>query len=151
MTRAGLVAFLRTERLGVVSTLGDDGAPQAAVVGLAVTDELELVFDAIVGSRKVRNLRRDPRIAVAIGWDRERTAQLEGRADEPVGAARDRIRAAYFAQFPDGPERLGWAGITHVRIRPHWARYSDFSARPPLIELLDLTPPSGGAAEEPAR
>jgi hypothetical protein len=48
-------------------------------------------------------------------------------------------RGGYFAQFPDGPDRLGWVGITHVRVRPHWARYSDFSAQPPPIGLLDLT------------
>jgi PPOX class probable F420-dependent enzyme len=138
MTRAEILAFLRSERLGVVSTLGADGGPQAAVVGLAVTDELELVFDAIETTRKVCNLRRDPRIAVAIGWEREITVQLEGVADEPMGAERERVRAAYFASFPDGRARLGWAGLTHVRIRPRWARYSNFAVAPPLIAELAL-------------
>ncbi|VIO80174.1 hypothetical protein [Bradyrhizobium ivorense] len=40
MTRAELLAFLRTHRLAVVSTI-HHGAPQAAVVGIGVADDLE--------------------------------------------------------------------------------------------------------------
>jgi len=39
VTRAELLAFLRRHRLAVVSTVRD-GAPQAAVVGIAITDAL---------------------------------------------------------------------------------------------------------------
>jgi hypothetical protein len=35
--------------------------------------------------------------------------------------------------FPDGRERLTWPGLIHVRVRPRWLRYSDFSSTPPLI------------------
>ena len=38
------------------------GGPQAAVVGFAVSDLLEIVFDTVTTSRKYQNLRRDPRI-----------------------------------------------------------------------------------------
>ena len=37
------------------------------------------------------------------------------------------------ASYPDGLARLVWPGITHVRIRPRWLRFSDFNQRPPLI------------------
>ena len=75
MTVDDVVAFIRTQTLGVVATLGPHGEPQAALVGFAVTDRLELVFDTVDSSRKVRNLRRDPRVAVVIGgaMDDERT------------------------------------------------------------------------------
>ncbi|WP_082077265.1 pyridoxamine 5'-phosphate oxidase family protein [Bradyrhizobium sp. LTSPM299] len=56
MTRAEFLAFLRKHRLAVVSTV-HDGAPQAAVVGIAVTDELEIIFDTLTTSRKFTNLR----------------------------------------------------------------------------------------------
>ena len=45
MTEAGLHSFLSQFRLGVLSTIADSGAPQSALVGVAVTPELELVFD----------------------------------------------------------------------------------------------------------
>lgn len=136
MTRAELVAFLSKNNHGVVATLAADGRPQSAVVGLAVSDGLELVFDALDDTRKVQNVRRDPRVSVTV-WGGEQTAQLEGLADEPTGAERDRLLAIYLATFPTGRERLSWPGLTHVRIRPTWARFSDFSATPgPRIELV---------------
>jgi len=127
MKRRELVQFLRRHRYAVQATSHADGAPQAAVIGIAVTDELEIVFDTLSSSRKLQNLRRDPRIALVVGWDEEQTAQLEGIADEPSGDDLDRLKACYFEAFPDGPERLGWPGITYVRVRLRWARYSDFN------------------------
>jgi hypothetical protein len=135
MTRTELIARLRRTRLAVEATVAAAG-PQAAVVGIAVTDRLELIFDTVASSRKLQNLRRDPRIAL-VAWEGEWTLQIEGMADEPTGADGDRIRAAYLSAFPDGVERLTWPGITHVRIRPTWLRYSDFATAPPTILELD--------------
>src|SRR5205814_8231963 len=85
MTRAQLVAFIGKHHLAVEASVAAGGTPQAAVVGIAVTEALELVFDTVDSSRKCANLRRDPRVALVIGWDEEQTVQLEGRADEPTG------------------------------------------------------------------
>ncbi|MCA1456178.1 pyridoxamine 5'-phosphate oxidase family protein [Bradyrhizobium sp. BRP22] len=64
MTRAELHAFLRKHRLAVVSTIGA-ASPQAAVVGITVTDALEIIFDTLATSRKYANLRADPRVAAS--------------------------------------------------------------------------------------
>ncbi|HXU65586.1 MAG TPA: pyridoxamine 5'-phosphate oxidase family protein [Polyangia bacterium] len=133
MTRADLVRRLREDRLAVVSTVAADGAPQSAVVGCAISDQLEIVFDTLEQTRKAANLRRDPRVSVVIGWDREQTAQIDGLADFPTGAELERIRAVYFQADPDGRERLTWPGLTHVRVRPRWLRWSDFAQQPPFI------------------
>ena len=125
MRRDELLAFLRKQRLCVQSSISASGAPQAAVVGFAVTDDLEIVFDTLVTTRKVANLRRDARMALVIGWDEE-TVQLEGSADEPAGAELERLKACYFTAHPSGVERQSWSGITYVRVRPSWLRYSDF-------------------------
>jgi pyridoxine/pyridoxamine 5'-phosphate oxidase len=135
MTRADLLPFLQKHRLGVQSTVSPSGDPQAAVVGIAVTPELEIIFDTLDTTRKCRNLRADPRIAFVIGWDEEITVQLEGIADEPTGAKRDRILEAYFAVYPDGRARLAWKGITHFRMRPTWIRYSDFNGAGEIVEI----------------
>jgi PPOX class probable F420-dependent enzyme len=133
MTRADLVRLLREHRLAVVSTVGPGGAPQSAVVGCAISDALEIVFDTLEDTRKARNLRRDPRVSAVVGWDRDVTAQIDGVADFPAGAELDRIRACYFQAYPDGRERLAWPGLTHVRIRPRWIRWSDFTQAPPFV------------------
>ena len=137
MTSATLLAFLRRHKLAVVSTVSLQGEPQAAVVGVAFTDQLEVIFDTLDASRKCANLRRDPRIAIVVGWDEEITVQLEGIADEPIGAERDRILAAYFIPYPDGRDRLSWPGITHFRVHLDWARYSDFGPDGQIVEWTE--------------
>jgi len=99
-----------------------------------VSDELEIIFDTVDTTRKYQNLRANPRIALVI-HDDQRTAQVEGVADFPTGAELDRIREIYFAVYPDGRDRLNWAGITHFRVRPIWARYSDFRPGGGIIEF----------------
>ena len=84
MTRSDFHAFLCQHRLAVLSTVRD-GAPQAALVGIAVTDGLEIVFDTVTGSRKYANLLADPRVALVAGWDYGKTIQVEGTADLPPG------------------------------------------------------------------
>jgi hypothetical protein len=136
MTPADLLTFVRRSKLAVVSTTSAAGAPQAAVVGIAVTDALEIVFDTLETSRKAVNLRRDARIALVIGWDEEQTVQCEGIADEPAGPELERIKAVYIAAFPDGVARQSWPGLTYFRVRLGWARYSDFRTPDALIVEL---------------
>lgn len=132
VTRADVIAFLRANKLAVEASLHADGRPQAAVVGVAVTDALELVFDTLTTSRKYENLRRDPRCAIVV-WADATTIQLEGVVDEPTGSERDRLQACYLAAFSDGHERARQPTIAYLRIRPAWIRVSDFSVAPPHI------------------
>jgi general stress protein 26 len=133
MTRDELLSVLRRYKLGIVASVSADGEPQAAVVGVAISDQFEIIFDTLSDTRKYANLRRDPRAALVIGWDHELTAQIQGLADFPSGPELERIQQCYFGPYPDGRERLAWPGITHVRIRPTRIRYSDFNQSPPLI------------------
>jgi len=110
--------------------------PQAAIVGFAVSDRFEIVFDTLGSTRKADNLRRNPRIALVIGgWAAgdERTVQYEGEADEPVGAEHARITEIYYSAYPDGRERAKWPGLTYFRVKPAWVRYSDYNQNPPEV------------------
>jgi hypothetical protein len=147
-TRADLLAFLRAHRYAVQASTGPVAAIQAAVVGIAILDTFEIVFDTIATSRKARNLEEDRRIALVIGGLRgeAQTVQYEGEADRPAGGELEALREQYFRVFPDGRDRLSWPGLIHVRVRPRWLRYSDFSSDPPAIvemnaiDLLRLHP-----------
>ena len=139
MTRAELLSFIRRHRFAVQASTSATGAPQAAVVGIAVSDQLEIVFDTLGTTRKAENLRRDSRLALVVGWEKEQTVQLEGIADEPRGEELVRLKRVYFAAFPDGRERERWPNITFVRVRATWARYSDFRAGGGVVEV-DLGP-----------
>lgn len=136
MTRDELLAFVRSERYAVQTSVSARGGPQAAVVGIAVSDAFEIVFDTLDSARKAVNLRANPSVAFVIGGTREgdeRTVQYEGIADVPEGDERERIQRIYFARFPDGRDRLAWPGLIHVRVRPAWIRYSNFNVQPPEI------------------
>jgi pyridoxine/pyridoxamine 5'-phosphate oxidase len=133
---AKLLDFLRSHRLAVQTSVSAAGRPQAAIVGFAVSDQFEIVFDTLGATRKGENLRRNPRIALVIGgWVRgdERTAQYEGEADEPSGAERARITEVYYSVYPDGRQRANWPGMTYFRVKPRWIRYSDYNQNPPGI------------------
>ena len=141
MTATELLHFIRGHSLAVQASVSPALAPQAAVVGFAITDRFELIFDTLDTTRKVPNLRRNPKIAFVIGGltsGDERTVQYEGLADEPAGAELARLKEVYFGVFPDGPERQRWPGITYVRVRPTWIRYSDFNRAPP--EIVEFAP-----------
>jgi predicted pyridoxine 5'-phosphate oxidase superfamily flavin-nucleotide-binding protein len=136
LDREALLAFLRAPRYAVEASVSAAGQPQAAVIGIVVGDEFEIVFDTLGTTRKMANLRANPRIALAIGSlepGEERGVQYEGLADEPRGLELARVQELYFAKFPEGRARLAWPGITYVRVRPTWLRYSDYGRSEPLI------------------
>ncbi len=108
--RQTLLAFIRAHGLAVVSTVSAGGAPEAALVNIAVTDDLELVFYTLQTTRKCANLRRDPRIAVVIGWDDETTLQCDGTADEPRDEDLERLKQAYRAARPDAAFQMTCRG-----------------------------------------
>jgi hypothetical protein len=136
MTSLDLLAFLRSERLAVQASVSPTGMPQSAVVGIAVSDAFEIIFDTLSSTRKAVNLRGNPRAALVVGGlvpGDERTAQIEGIADEPQGEELDRLRGVYYSVYSDGPSRLNRPGLIYVRVRPTWIRFSDYNQDPPVI------------------
>jgi pyridoxine/pyridoxamine 5'-phosphate oxidase len=138
MDRLSLHAFMSQYRYGVVSSISPAGTPQSALVGIATSPELEIVFDTVKSSRKYPNLIARPACSFVVGWSGEQTVQFEGIAKEPLGPELKRCQEIYFAAWPDGPARMAWPGITWFVVRPTWIRYSDFDQRPPLIEEMVL-------------
>jgi hypothetical protein len=67
MTASDLLRFMRTQRLAVEASRAADGGVQTAVVGIAVTDAFERVFDTLGSTRKAQNLRNSPRAAFVLG------------------------------------------------------------------------------------
>jgi pyridoxine/pyridoxamine 5'-phosphate oxidase len=127
---------MRSYPLAVQASVSSAGVPQAAVVGVAVGDAFEVVFDTLLSTRKAANLQQNPQAAFVFGgWiaGDERTVQYEGIADQPSGAELERARELYFSVYPDGRERLSWTGLVHIRVRPTWLRYSDFNKSPEVI------------------
>jgi len=137
MTKQDLYEFIDGHDHAVLASVTPFHAPEAALVGIAVTPELELVFDTSKNSRKYPNIRQNDQVAFVIGWDNETTVQYEGEVWEPSAELLARYKDLYFAKFPNGRERESWPDIVYLVVTPKWIRYSDFKQEPALIvELL---------------
>ncbi|MCR6481518.1 PPOX class F420-dependent oxidoreductase [Amycolatopsis sp. OK19-0408] len=74
-------ALIDGNNFATVATIDPDGAPQTSVIWIGL-DGGDLVFSATEDRRKVRNLRRDPRLSVSItdAANPYRHTQLRGTA-----------------------------------------------------------------------
>src|ERR1700727_4075285 len=135
MTLEEILDIAKTKRSLVVSTVNESGAPEAALMGFALTPANEVVFDTLSTSRKAVNLARNPAAALVIGWDDNVSLQIEGVARRPVGEALASAKAAYFGEWPDVRARENWPNIAYVVVRPKWIRYSHYSGAPVVEEF----------------
>jgi PPOX class probable F420-dependent enzyme len=70
--------FLREDRVAVVSTLNKDGSSHLTTMWYLLTVDGTLIMSTPSHNQKVKNLRRDPRIALCVG-DVTRSISLYGR------------------------------------------------------------------------
>jgi len=142
VTQADLHHFIAQCKLGVLSSLAETGTPQSALVGIAVTPNLEIIFDTVKTSRKYPNLIARRRCSFVIGWAGEQTVQYEGEAAELQGQELKCRQDVYFQAWPDCQAHLAWPGIVYFVVRPNWIRYSDFDQNPPLIQEFTFPNPA---------
>ena len=134
MTETDIYEYLRKRKLGVLGSIGPDNHPQSALVGIAVTEALEIIFDTVKSSRKYGNLIARPSCSFVIGWEGEQTVQYEGEAQELSGNELERLQRIYFEVWPDCRSHLTWPDIAYFVVRPRWIRYSDYDQSPPLVQ-----------------
>jgi general stress protein 26 len=137
ITKTQLLAYMRWHKLAVVATVNNAGAPEGALIGIAVTDKHEVIFDTISSTRKHENLVLRPRIAVTFSGPEEQTLQYEGLAF-PISTSGEldaEYREAYYAAWPEGRERTSWDGLVYWGVTPVWARDSDFDGGPLIAEF----------------
>ncbi len=133
MTEADVYSFMTGCKLGVLGTVGASGLPQSALMGIAVTPQLEIIFDTVKSSRKYPNLVARPACSFVVGWEGGRSVQYEGVAAELASPELEKYLEIYFGVWPDGRARLDWPGIVYFVVRPLWIRFGDFDQRPPVI------------------
>jgi PPOX class probable F420-dependent enzyme len=110
--------LLESAALAHLVTLDPDGAPQVTCVWVGLDGD-EIVFASLPENRKVRNLRRDPRVALSIGTDR---INPYGLAEHLVVKGRARIEEG------GGPALL--QRLAHVYLGPD-VRFPPMDDPPP--------------------
>lgn len=122
--------FIKEQRLAVLGTVGQDGQPNSAVVGIFVGHNFEIVFGTFRTSRKVKNLQNDQRVSLVIGWDKGRTVQYQGQAKPLSGQAVEEFAKAHLADMSSLAKFLDPNETVFYKISPTWVRYSDLSKEP---------------------
>ena len=84
MSPAEMWSFIREQKNLQVATLNRDGSPHLTTLWFAVV-EGEIVFETFAKSQKLKNLERDPRIAVLLEdgsvYEELRGVSITGRAE----------------------------------------------------------------------
>lgn len=125
-----LTALVRAHPRSVLTTVSADGAPEAALLDVAVTDKGEIVLDSAADAGKVANIRQDPRVALVVGVD-DACLQVEGTAEVLDGARRARFAAVYEQRFPGS--RADADGFAVILVHPQWMRLYDTRTTPPTV------------------
>ena len=130
--RAAVAAFVREHALAVIATTDDRGRPEAALVGIAALESGLLIFDSLIDSRKVNNLRHNSNLAVVAGFTDRVSIQLEGIATICTGADRVRYGTEYNAQLP-GSRALD-EEFAVITITVTWVRVYNAATHPPVVD-----------------
>ncbi|PWT77334.1 MAG: hypothetical protein C5B59_04335 [Bacteroidetes bacterium] len=124
-----LFDYIHQHRIAVLSTVNKENKPQSALIGIAISNKLEIIFDTVKYTRKYANLNLHAEVSLVIGWNDETTVQYEGKVRE-LGTSKedDEYRQIYYEVYPDGRNRAAnWPGLVHFVIEPTWIRYSNFN------------------------
>lgn len=120
------VDLLQSAAVATVATINADGSPHLSSAWIGIEDG-EIVFGTLPDQRKLRNLRRDPRVAIQVqsdrvnAWGLREYIVLEGQARITEGGAADLLqrlartyigRDAIFPGMPDPPPGY----VTYVRV-----------------------------------
>jgi PPOX class probable F420-dependent enzyme len=102
MDLADALEKIRSQRLGVLTTIKRDGRPQLSNITYAVGDDGVIRISVTDGRAKTKNLRRDDRVSLYVGRDDgwayvvlEGTATLSDVAAAPDDAAVEELVALY--------------------------------------------------------
>lgn len=121
--------FIKRNNLGVLSTVIPSHSPQSAVMIISQKDNLELIFQTPNDSRKYPNLKKNPKVAIAFGFNLEEftTVQYEGEAKEALGNEIDECRKIHVAKNPKSAEYAYLPKNKYFIVSPKWIRYWDLN------------------------
>ena len=139
MTQSDLYRFITRHKLAVQGSISANNSPQSALVGIAVTPQLEIIFDTVNTSRKYRNLVARHACSFVIGWTGEQTVQYEGIAREMAGPELIPYQQVYLEAWPECRSHLSWPGLVYFVVQPTWIRYTNFEPTPLILhEFTDF-------------
>jgi general stress protein 26 len=124
-----ILNFIKQHKLTVISTV-NSSKPESALIEFGETDNLEIIFDTFVTSRKYRNILHNPHVSFVFGGKDNITVQYEGYARELAPAEKDIYQRIYAQKIPEVEKWINRNDIRFFKVTPQWARYLDVSKEP---------------------
>lgn len=120
--------FIMKNKLGVISTISAEGNPESAVMIISQKNNLELIFQTPNNYRKYANLKKNPKVAIAFGFDLEEftTVQYEGIAREAQKEEIDECRKIHVSKNAKSVEYAYLPQNKYFIVSPKWVRYWNF-------------------------
>lgn len=133
MNNNELLAFVKANPVGVLSTMGEDGISAAAVYYIVDTDGT-MYFNTHRDSMKLQNIIRDPQIAfTAFSQEPAMTLQVRGDAHviDDISSIESLYTELLHRIFENGTVppvlKMGGSQMELVKITPTWMRLGSFS------------------------
>ena len=130
-----ILEFMKTHPVGVLSTVTPEGQTESAVVAFSEYEDFTLCIFTLINTHKYRNLEHEKRVSMVIGLGLEdnKTLQIHGVARELSSAEIAPYHKAHALKNPYSEKYLYNPDNKGFLIIPTWLRYSELSAKPPVI------------------
>jgi uncharacterized pyridoxamine 5'-phosphate oxidase family protein len=125
-----LYEYIKNHKLAVISTVAKNGMPQSSIIGMVVTKNLEIICSSFNTSRKYQNLKTNPKVALVIGWEKGKTLQYEGVAEEVDNKLLDDALETHLKGARSIAKYVPREFGVVYKITPKWMRFTDLSVEP---------------------
>lgn len=133
-------AAFASNKLATISTVDESSmSPESALIAFVEGNELELYFQTSNRTRKYKNIQRNNKVAIVIGFDML-TIQYEGFAEQIIDRLMiDKVKQMFAdKESPSTRYYLDLPDAAIFKVTPTWIGYRDYIGNPPHIENLDL-------------
>lgn len=130
--------FLSQQQTCVLASINPSGQPEAATVGFSHDNKFKFLVATNKNTRKYQNLTDNPRVAVVVGVEGEKTLQYEGTAQEVSQAQLGERLEQHFQKVPGAKKFAQEAGQTYFLITPSWLRLTDYTQDSPVFETREF-------------
>ena len=135
-----ILDFLHNHPMATIATIDTQTMqPESALIAFAELDNLEIIFETFVDTRKYNNLQKNNYVALVIGWDTKHhiSLQYEGIAQPITGEDIDTYRNIFLGKdTPCTEEFLLDPRAILFRISPTWIALSDYTHGKPVVTQL---------------
>ena len=137
MTKEQIFDFIKQHHIAVISTVNSSALPEASVVGFGIDQNFEIYVATYDSSRKFANIKKNPRVAMVIGWEHGKTVQIEGEAEHITDSEKiNEISMGVLEKMPTIAKYVKPERVVFLKITPKWLKYSDISGEPWVREEL---------------